>query len=66
MDDFALRLGTTLPRPLHAVLSGGKGSSGDTLDAGFTPDGHLVGSIGEVVAAEASGLRLHRHVLRRP
>lgn len=25
----------------------------------FTPDGHLVGSIGEVVAAEAFGLTLH-------
>lgn len=25
----------------------------------FTPDGHLVGSIGEVVAAEALGLQLH-------
>ena len=25
----------------------------------FTPDGHMVGSIGEVVAAEALGLRLH-------
>ena len=26
----------------------------------FTPDGHLVGSIGEVIAAEALGLTLHR------
>jgi hypothetical protein len=26
----------------------------------FTPDGHLVGSIGEVVAAKALGLTLHR------
>jgi len=26
----------------------------------FTPDGHMVGSIGEVIAAEALGLRLHR------
>lgn len=26
----------------------------------FTPDGHLVGSIGEVVAAEALGITLHR------
>ncbi len=26
----------------------------------FTPDGHLVGSIGEVVAAEALGIILHR------
>ena len=26
----------------------------------FTPDGHLVGSIGEVVAAEALGLTLHK------
>jgi hypothetical protein len=26
----------------------------------FTPDGHLVGSIGEVVAAEALGLKLHK------
>jgi len=25
----------------------------------FTPDGHLVGSIGEVVAAKALGLKLH-------
>lgn len=25
----------------------------------FTPDGHLVGSIGEVIAAEAFGLTLH-------
>ena len=25
----------------------------------FTPDGHLVGSIGEVIAAEALGLKLH-------
>jgi hypothetical protein len=25
----------------------------------FTPDGHLVGSIGEVVAAEALGLKLY-------
>ena len=25
----------------------------------FTPDGHLVGSIGEVIAAEALGLTLH-------
>jgi hypothetical protein len=26
----------------------------------FTPDGHLVGSIGEVIAAEALGLKLHK------
>lgn len=26
----------------------------------FTPDGHLVGSIGEVIAAQALGLTLHR------
>lgn len=26
----------------------------------FTPDGHLVGSIGEVIAAEALGLTLHK------
>ncbi len=26
----------------------------------FTPDGHLVGSIGEVIAAKALGLKLHR------
>jgi hypothetical protein len=26
----------------------------------FTPDGHMVGSIGEVIAAEAFGLRLFR------
>lgn len=29
-------------------------------DRKFTPDGHLVGSIGEVVAAEALGLKLYR------
>ena len=28
-------------------------------DRKFTPDGHLVGSIGEVIAAEHFGLRLH-------
>jgi hypothetical protein len=28
-------------------------------DRKFTPDGHLVGSIGEVIAAEALGLSLH-------
>lgn len=28
-------------------------------DRKFTPDGHLVGPIGEVIAAEALGLRLH-------
>lgn len=26
----------------------------------FTPDGHLVGSIGEVIAAEVLGLQLHK------
>ena len=31
----------------------------------FTPDGHLVGSIGEVVAAEALGLTLYPHVACR-
>jgi hypothetical protein len=31
----------------------------------FTPDGHLVGSIGEVVAAEALGLTLYEKMSRK-
>ncbi len=34
---------------------------GEKYGRKFTPDGHLVGSIGEVIAAEALGLALHRN-----
>jgi hypothetical protein len=48
-----------LPKPVAAIYRAAK-----ELEAlyprKFTPDGHLVGSIGEVIAAEALGLTLHR------
>lgn len=48
-----------LPAPVAAIYRAV--AELETLFPGrkFTPDGHLVGSIGEVVAAEALGLTLH-------
>lgn len=48
-----------LPAPVAAIYRAV--AELETLYPGrkFTPDGHLVGSIGEVVAAEALGLTLH-------
>jgi hypothetical protein len=48
-----------LPTPVAAIYRAVKELEATYPGRKFTPDGHLVGSIGEVVAAEALGLRLH-------
>jgi len=51
-----------LPEPVAAIYKAVEDL--DRLYRGygrkFTPDGHLVGSIGEVIAAQALGLTLHK------
>ena len=48
-----------LPEPVARIYKAA--AELETLYPGrkFTPDGHLVGSIGEVIAAEALGLTLY-------
>lgn len=48
-----------LPRPAADVYRAVEELSAAYPGRKFTPDGHLVGSIGEVIAAEALGLRLY-------
>lgn len=48
-----------LPAPVAAIYRAVEELSAAYPGRKFTPDGHLVGSIGEVVAAEALGLTLH-------
>jgi hypothetical protein len=53
-----------LPAPVAAIYKAVEEL--ETLYPGrkFTPDGHLVGSIGEVVAAQEFKLTLYPHVTR--
>lgn len=48
-----------LPLPVAAIYRAVAELEAKYPTRKFTPDGHLVGSIGEVVAAEALGLTLH-------
>jgi len=48
-----------LPAPVAAIYRAVHELEAAYPGRKFTPDGHLVGSIGEVVAAEALGLRLY-------
>lgn len=48
-----------LPAPVAAIYRAVEELSAIYPGRKFTPDGHLVGSIGEVVAAEALGLKLY-------
>ena len=48
-----------LPGPVAAIYKAVAELEAAYPGRKFTPDGHLVGSIGEVVAAEALGLTLH-------
>lgn len=49
----------SLPEPVAAIYEAVARLSALYPERKFTLDGHLVGSIGEVVAAAAFGLRLH-------
>ena len=49
-----------LPEPVSAIYRAVEELEAAYPKRKFTPDGHLVGSIGEVVAAEALGLTLHQ------
>ena len=49
-----------LPQPVAAIYRAVAELEALYPERKFTPDGHLMGSIGEVVAAEALGLTLHR------
>ncbi len=48
-----------LPEPVARIYEAVRSLEATYPGRKFTPDGHLVGSIGEVVAAEALGLTLH-------
>lgn len=48
-----------LPAPVAKIYEAVEELSALYPDRPFTPDGHLVGSIGEVIAAEALGLTLY-------
>ena len=49
-----------LPKPVADIYRAVEALTAAYPGRKFTPDGHLVGSIGEVVAAEALGLTLYR------
>ncbi len=49
-----------LPKPVADIYRAVEQLSAAYPGRKFTPDGHLVGSIGEVVAAEALGLTLYK------
>jgi len=51
--------GIRLPPPVAAIYRAVKELENLYPGRKFTPDGHLVGSIGEVIAAEALGLTLY-------
>ena len=48
-----------LPPEVAAIYKAVESLENKYPDRRFTPDGHLVGSIGEIVAAEALGLKLY-------
>src|SRR5215831_16251238 len=48
-----------LPAPVPAIYKAVEKLEARYPGRKFTPDGHLVGSIGEVIAAEKLGLKLH-------
>ncbi|MDE2133443.1 MAG: hypothetical protein KGM97_06800 [Alphaproteobacteria bacterium] len=48
-----------LPRPVADIYRAVAELEASYPTRKFTPDGHLVGSIGEVIAAEVFGLELH-------
>jgi hypothetical protein len=48
-----------LPEPVAAIYRAVAELEAEYPGRKFTPDGHLVGSIGEVIAAKALGLKLH-------
>jgi hypothetical protein len=48
-----------LPGPVADIYRAVAALEARYPDRKFTPDGHMVGSIGEVIAAEALGLRLY-------
>ena len=48
-----------LPEPVAAIYRAVKELEAEFPGRKFTPDGHLVGSIGEVIAAKALGLTLY-------
>jgi hypothetical protein len=47
-----------LPTPVRAIFEAVRELEAHYPGRKFTPDGHLVGSIGEVIAAEAFGIEL--------
>lgn len=53
------RMRIKLPEPVAAIYKAVEELTAAYPGRKFTPDGHLVGSIGEVVAAEALGLTLY-------
>jgi hypothetical protein len=48
-----------LPAPVASIYRAVRELEAQFPERKFTPDGHLVGSIGEVIAAKALGLTLH-------
>lgn len=54
------RVWVGLPVEVAAIYQAAATLSARYQGRPFTPDGHLLGSIGEVVAAEALGLTLHK------
>jgi hypothetical protein len=56
---FQLRSLIPLPEPVTAIYRAVAELEARYPGRKFTPDGHLIGSIGEVVAAEALGLTLY-------
>ena len=48
-----------LPKPVHDIYRAVRELEATYPDRKFTPDGHLVGSIGEVIAKEAFALELY-------
>ena len=53
------RVKIKLPAPVAAIYKAVAELEAAYPGRKFTPDGHLVGSIGEVIAAEALGLKLY-------
>ena len=58
-DDGMHPMKVNLPEPVAAIYKAVEQLEAAYPGRKFTPDGHLVGSIGEVVAAEALGLTLY-------
>ena len=55
----AVTIKVKLPGPVAAIYRAVKELEAEFPGRKFTPDGHLVGSIGEAIAAKALGLTLH-------